>query len=181
MIVLDTHIRDPQDRLIIATALAYDATLISVDEKFADYLYGTGWVFAPVVTRLSLGIQDLRQATGCRHTRENGYPVFAAGYWIPARAGMTVQDATQGAVTALDSRARGNDGKRKSRASNGGPRAAVFIAIRLPRTTVLSLGPRPSRTRTLAGKRQNHFNRRNPPGCAPSQAPAPSPRKLHTT
>ncbi|TVR61728.1 MAG: type II toxin-antitoxin system VapC family toxin [Candidatus Competibacteraceae bacterium] len=35
---LPEHHRDPQDRLIIATALAHDATLISVDDKFADYM-----------------------------------------------------------------------------------------------------------------------------------------------
>ncbi|MBK1725429.1 hypothetical protein CKO23_25415 [Thiocystis violacea] len=34
---LPEHHRDPQDRLIIATALAYQATLISVDEKFPLY------------------------------------------------------------------------------------------------------------------------------------------------
>jgi len=35
---LPEHHRDPQDRLIIATALAHDATLISVDEKFPLYM-----------------------------------------------------------------------------------------------------------------------------------------------
>lgn len=34
---LPEHHRDPQDRLIIATALAHGATLISVDEKFPTY------------------------------------------------------------------------------------------------------------------------------------------------
>lgn len=34
---LPEHHRDPQDRLIIATALAYSATLISVDDKFPNY------------------------------------------------------------------------------------------------------------------------------------------------
>jgi PIN domain nuclease of toxin-antitoxin system len=34
---LPEHHRDPQDRLIIATALAHKATLISVDEKFPLY------------------------------------------------------------------------------------------------------------------------------------------------
>lgn len=34
---LTEHHRDPQDRLIIATALAHNATLISVDEKFPLY------------------------------------------------------------------------------------------------------------------------------------------------
>jgi len=31
------HHRDPQDRLIIATALSYDATLISADTRFPLY------------------------------------------------------------------------------------------------------------------------------------------------
>ena len=35
---LPEHHRDPQDRLIIATALAHKATLISVDEKFPLYV-----------------------------------------------------------------------------------------------------------------------------------------------
>lgn len=34
---LPEHHRDPQDRLIIATALAHGATLISVDGRFRDY------------------------------------------------------------------------------------------------------------------------------------------------
>lgn len=34
---LPEHHRDPQDRLIIATALIHDATLISVDDKFLHY------------------------------------------------------------------------------------------------------------------------------------------------
>ena len=34
---LPEHHRDPQDRLIIATALAHDATLISADAKFQHY------------------------------------------------------------------------------------------------------------------------------------------------
>ena len=34
---LTQHHRDPQDRLIIATALAYQATLISADSKFPLY------------------------------------------------------------------------------------------------------------------------------------------------
>lgn len=34
---LPEHHRDPQDRLIIATTLAHDATLISVDNKFPLY------------------------------------------------------------------------------------------------------------------------------------------------
>lgn len=34
---LPEHHRDPQDRLIIATALAHDATLISVDDQFPRY------------------------------------------------------------------------------------------------------------------------------------------------
>ncbi len=34
---LPEHHRDPQDRLIIATALAHDAFLISADEKFPLY------------------------------------------------------------------------------------------------------------------------------------------------
>lgn len=34
---LPEHHRDPQDRLIIATALVHDATLISVDTKFPLY------------------------------------------------------------------------------------------------------------------------------------------------
>lgn len=34
---LPEHHRDPQDRLIIATTLAYNATLISVDNKFPLY------------------------------------------------------------------------------------------------------------------------------------------------
>jgi PIN domain nuclease of toxin-antitoxin system len=34
---LPEHHRDPQDRLIIATALAHKATLISADEKFPLY------------------------------------------------------------------------------------------------------------------------------------------------
>lgn len=34
---LPEHHRDPQDRLIIATAMAHNATLISVDEKFSLY------------------------------------------------------------------------------------------------------------------------------------------------
>jgi PIN domain nuclease of toxin-antitoxin system len=39
---LPEHHRDPQDRLIIATALAHMATLISVDEKFPLYAELTG-------------------------------------------------------------------------------------------------------------------------------------------
>lgn len=35
---LPEHHRDPQDRLIIATALMHGATLISVDDKFPDYV-----------------------------------------------------------------------------------------------------------------------------------------------
>lgn len=34
---LPEHHRDPQDRLIIATALIHNATLISVDDKFLHY------------------------------------------------------------------------------------------------------------------------------------------------
>ena len=34
---LPEHHRDPQDRLIIATALKHDATLISMDDKFPLY------------------------------------------------------------------------------------------------------------------------------------------------
>lgn len=34
---LAEHHRDPQDRLIIATALTHDATLISMDDKFPLY------------------------------------------------------------------------------------------------------------------------------------------------
>ena len=39
---LPEHHRDPQDRLIIATALVHDAVLISVDEKFSAYAELTG-------------------------------------------------------------------------------------------------------------------------------------------
>ena len=39
---LPEHHRDPQDRLIIATALTHDAILISVDEKFSAYAELTG-------------------------------------------------------------------------------------------------------------------------------------------
>ena len=39
---LPEHHRDPQDRLIIATALAHNATLISVDDKFPLYVERTG-------------------------------------------------------------------------------------------------------------------------------------------
>jgi PIN domain nuclease of toxin-antitoxin system len=35
---LAEHHRDPQDRLIIATALPYDATLISADTRFPLYM-----------------------------------------------------------------------------------------------------------------------------------------------
>jgi len=35
---LPEHHRDPQDRLIIATAIAYNAYLISVDSKFPNYV-----------------------------------------------------------------------------------------------------------------------------------------------
>jgi len=34
---LPEHHRDPQDRLIIATAIAYDACLMSADSKFPNY------------------------------------------------------------------------------------------------------------------------------------------------
>lgn len=36
MIVLDTH-KDPQDRIIIATALVHDAQIISFDAAFPAY------------------------------------------------------------------------------------------------------------------------------------------------
>ena len=36
---LPEHHRDPQDRLIIATAMVHDAVLISVDEKFFKFLH----------------------------------------------------------------------------------------------------------------------------------------------
>lgn len=36
-VALPEHHRDPQDRLIIATALVHDATLISADSKFPLY------------------------------------------------------------------------------------------------------------------------------------------------
>ena len=39
---LPEHHRDPQDRLIIATAMVHDAVLISVDEKFSAYAELTG-------------------------------------------------------------------------------------------------------------------------------------------
>ena len=39
---LPEHHRDPQDRLIIATALNHDATLISADDKFPLYAELTG-------------------------------------------------------------------------------------------------------------------------------------------
>ena len=39
---LPEHHRDPQDRLIIATALTHNATLISVDDKFPLYAELTG-------------------------------------------------------------------------------------------------------------------------------------------
>jgi len=39
---LPEHHCDPQDRLIIATALVHDAVLISVDEKFSAYAELTG-------------------------------------------------------------------------------------------------------------------------------------------
>jgi len=38
VIVLDTHIWDPFDRLIIATALVYKAKLASIDGLFSQYL-----------------------------------------------------------------------------------------------------------------------------------------------
>lgn len=41
---LTQHHRDPQDRLIIATALAYQATLISADSKFPLYIELTGYL-----------------------------------------------------------------------------------------------------------------------------------------
>jgi len=41
---LTQHHRDPQDRLIIATALAHQATLISADSKFALYAELTNYL-----------------------------------------------------------------------------------------------------------------------------------------
>lgn len=43
---LPEHHRDPQDRIIIATALAYDGTLISTDAKFLLYTELTGRLLA---------------------------------------------------------------------------------------------------------------------------------------
>ncbi len=39
---LPEHHSDPQDRIIIATALNYDAQLISADTKFSQYIELTG-------------------------------------------------------------------------------------------------------------------------------------------